>query len=59
MSRPLQRNALRRIQDIVPEAMGSLASLARGDLSDAAGRGFSHREVTILFADLRGCHRPL
>ncbi|HZC76798.1 MAG TPA: adenylate/guanylate cyclase domain-containing protein, partial [Ktedonobacterales bacterium] len=55
------------IQDIVQEATGTLLppeartrlesvldSLARGDVADAAGQGFSPREVTILFADLRG-----
>src|SRR5919201_3804803 len=67
MSRPLRRDALRIIQDIVREAMGRplppeartrlekvLESLAKGDVSEAAGQGFSPREVTILFADLRG-----
>ncbi|HEX9434236.1 MAG TPA: adenylate/guanylate cyclase domain-containing protein [Burkholderiales bacterium] len=67
MSRPLQRDALRIIQDIVREATGSalqaearrrlesvLKSLAAGDVPDSAGQGFSQREVTILFADLRG-----
>ena len=67
MSRPLQRDALRIIQDIVREATGTtlqpearrrlesvLKSLAAGDVPDAAGQGFSRREVTILFADLRG-----
>src|SRR6266850_2731951 len=65
MSRPLQRDALRIIQDIVREATGTalpaearrrlegvLQSLAGGDVPE--GRGFSQREVTILFADLRG-----
>jgi len=67
MSRPLRRDAVRVIQDIVQEATGAplppeartrveqvLESLARGDVADAAGQGFSPREVTILFADLRG-----
>jgi adenylate cyclase len=67
MSRPLRRDALRVIQDIVREAMGAplppeartrlervLESVAKGDLPEAAGQGFSSREVTILFADLRG-----
>ena len=67
MSRPLRRDALRVIQDIVREATGRplppeartrlekvLESLAAGDVPEAAGQGFSPREVTILFADLRG-----
>jgi adenylate cyclase len=67
MSRPLRRDAVRVIQDIVQEAMGTplppeararvervLESLAKGDVAEAAGQGFSPREVTILFADLRG-----
>jgi adenylate cyclase len=67
MSRPLQRDALRIIQDIVREATGSalqaearrrlesvLKSLAAGEVPDSAGQGFSQREVTIVFADLRG-----
>ena len=66
MSRPLRRDAFRVIQDIVQEATGTplppearrrvekvLESLAKGDVTDA-GQGFSPREVTILFADLRG-----
>jgi len=66
MSRPLERDALRIIQDIVREATGAplrvearkrleqvLASLAAGDVADA-GAMFSQREATILFADLRG-----
>jgi adenylate cyclase len=77
MSRPLQRDALRIIQDIVREATGTmlpaearrkvegvLKSLAAGDVPHSAGQGFSERDVTILFADLRGfsaiaaSHRP-
>jgi adenylate cyclase len=67
MSRPLRRDAVRVIQDIIQEATGTplppearrrlesvLESLANGDVADAAGQGFSPREVTILFADLRG-----
>jgi adenylate cyclase len=67
MSRPLRRDAVRIIQDIVREATGTplppdarrrlesvLERLARGDVPDAAGQGFSPREATILFADLRG-----
>jgi adenylate cyclase len=67
MSRALQRDALRIIQDIVQEAAGAplqaearrrlegvLKSLAAGDVPDSAGKGFSQREVTIVFADLRG-----
>ena len=67
MSRPLRRDAVRVIQDIVQEATGMplppeartrvervLESLAKGDVADAAGQGFSPREVTVLFADLRG-----
>jgi adenylate cyclase len=67
MSRSLQRDALRIIQDIVREATGTalaaearrrlesvLKSLAAGEVPDSGGQGFSQREVTILFADLRG-----
>ena len=67
MSRPLPREGLRIIQDIVREATGAplqaearrrleavLESLAAGDVPDSSGAGFSQREVTILFADLRG-----
>jgi adenylate cyclase len=67
MTRPLERNALRLIQDIVREATGSplppeartrvesvLQNLAQGDRSAAVGHDFSQREVSILFADLRG-----
>jgi adenylate cyclase len=66
MNRPLQRDALRIIQDIVREATGSLLpaearrgvervlkSLAAGEVPQSA-EGLSQREVTILFADLRG-----
>ncbi len=67
MSRPLQRDALRVIQDIVTEATGAplqgeaerrlesvLQALAAGDLPAPLHSPYSHREVTILFADLRG-----
>ena len=67
VSLPLLRDALRLIQDIVREATGAplqaearrrleavLESLAAGDVPDSAGQGFSQREVSILFADLRG-----
>jgi adenylate cyclase len=67
MTLPLQRDALRMIQDIVREATGTalpveargrlevvLRSLAAGEVPHTAGEGFSQREVTILFADLRG-----
>jgi adenylate cyclase len=67
VSRPLQRDALRVIQDIVTEATGAplqgeaerrlesvLQALAAGELPAPAHSQYSHREVTILFADLRG-----
>ena len=67
MTRPLQRDALRRIQDIFRETTGAplppearkrleavLASALEVGVPHAAGREFSSREVTILFADLRG-----
>lgn len=63
----LLRDALRQIQDIVITAKGSsldregtrrveevLKSLAAPDLVRAADTGYSYREATILFADLRG-----
>jgi len=65
VSRPLQRDALRIIEDIVREATGSplrtearrrleqvLESLTAGEV--AAEEPFSQRELTVLFADLRG-----
>jgi adenylate cyclase len=65
MTSPLQRDALRRIQDIVAEAKGSpldgesvkrveaaLAAMAVG--APAQPAGYSQRDATILFADLRG-----
>ena len=67
MSRPLQRDALRMIQDIIGDATGTplppearqrleavLAALSTGELPHTVGSEFSAREVTILFADLRG-----
>jgi adenylate cyclase len=67
VNQPLQRDALRVIQDIVTEATGAplqgeaerrlesvLQALAGGDLPAPAHSQYSHREVTILFADLRG-----
>jgi adenylate cyclase len=65
MSTPLQRDALRLIQDIVREAKGSPldresvrrveAALARTELAAPHGPAtYSEREATILFADLRG-----
>jgi adenylate cyclase len=66
MSDPLLRDALRQIHDIVIEAKGSpldreairrieavLKRLAPADVP-AADTGYSRREATILFADLRG-----
>jgi adenylate cyclase len=62
---PLLRDALRIVQDVVTQAKGSplhreemrcieqaLARLAGADA--AADSGYSQREATILFADLRG-----
>jgi adenylate cyclase len=67
MSEPLLRDALRQIQDIVAETKGSrldreavrrveevLRQLAAPDEVGRADTGYSQREVTILFADLRG-----
>ncbi len=67
MSDPLLRDALRLIQDIVIEAKGTpldregvrrveevLKALATPALSRSADTGYSRREATILFADLRG-----
>jgi len=65
MSRELRHDALRVIEDIVQEATGAplrtearrrleqvLEQLAAGEV--AAGEPFSQRELTVLFADLRG-----
>ncbi len=67
MTDPLLRDALRLIQDIVIEAKGSpldregvrrveqvLRSLAAPEAARSADTGYSRREATILFADLRG-----
>ena len=68
MSEPLQRDALRVIQDIVRDAKGSplereavrrveavLKAVAAGEVPpSAADACYSQREATILFADLRG-----
>ena len=67
MTDPLLRDALRVIQDIVTEAKGSaldhesvrrvqevLERIAVTDDSGAADTGYSQRDATILFADLRG-----
>ena len=69
METPLLRDVIRRILDLVAEATGQmlegdaerrLAGVLGGfragpdGKSDAAGRNFSDREVTILIADLRG-----
>lgn len=67
MTDPLVRDALRVIQDIVTEAKGSplpreavrrveevLKRVARAESSASADSGYSQREATILFADLRG-----
>jgi adenylate cyclase len=67
MTDPLLRDALRLIQDIVADAKGSrldgeavrrvetvLQRLAAPGAVPAADTGYSRREVTILFADLRG-----
>ena len=66
MSEPLLRDALRQIQDIVTQTKGSsldreavrrveevLKQLAAPDEA-RADTGYSQREATILFADLRG-----
>ena len=67
MTDPLVRDALRVIQDIVTEAKGSplhhehvrrlqevLERLAAPDYARSADTGYSRRDATILFADLRG-----
>src|SRR5688572_5658597 len=67
MTEPLVRDALRLIQDIVTEAKGAplyrehisrveavLERLATPDHARVAETGYSRREATILFADLRG-----
>ena len=67
MADPLVRDALRLIQDIVNQAKGSplhrddakrveevLERLAAPDYARAADTGYSRREATVLFADLRG-----
>jgi adenylate cyclase len=67
MTEPLLRDALRLIQDVVSESKGSplnaeavrrveevLKRVAAADTSLSAHTGYSQREATILFADLRG-----
>lgn len=67
MTDPLVRDTLRLIQDIVTEAKGSplyredvrrveevLERLAAPEHARSADTGYSRREATILFADLRG-----
>lgn len=67
MTDPLLRDALRLIQDIVIQAKGLpldrdgvrrveevLRNLAAPETVRVAGTGYSRREATILFADLRG-----
>jgi adenylate cyclase len=67
MTRALERDALRLIQDLVRDATGKglpaetrqrlerlLGAIAKGNLPEPSGQAFSEREVTVLFADLRG-----
>jgi adenylate cyclase len=67
MTRPLERDALRIIQDVVREATGKglpaearqrlerlLRALGQGGAPEAGEQAFSARELTILFADVRG-----
>ena len=67
MTRPLERDALRIIQDVVREATGKglpaearqrlerlLRAIGQGRTPEAGEQAFSAREVTILFADVRG-----
>jgi adenylate cyclase len=67
MTDPLLRDALRLIQDIVAEAKGTrldgeaarkvedvLQRLTAVETAQRADTGYSQREATILFADLRG-----
>lgn len=67
MADPLVRDALRLIQDIVAQASGArldgeslrrveavLARLAAAERPSASESGFSERDATVLFADLRG-----
>ena len=67
MADPLVRDALRLIQDIVAQASGTrldgeslrrvegvLARLAAAERPSLSDSGFSERDATVLFADLRG-----
>ena len=67
MTRSLERDALRIIQDVVREATGKglpaearqrlerlLRAIGQGRTPEAGEQAFSAREVTILFADVRG-----
>lgn len=67
MTRPLERDALRIIQDVVREATGKglpaearqrlerlLRAIGKGTRPEPGAQAFSSREVTILFADVRG-----
>jgi len=67
MTRPLERDAMRIIQDVVREATGKglpaearqrlerlLRAIGKGSSPEPAEQAFSAREVTILFADVRG-----